>query len=76
MMALLKLGAQAGGFLVQPTGLGALAVEGGLDRRAAFALSLELPLEGVGPLLEALELLGQRGGRRAERIRSRRLLGG
>ena len=76
MIALFQLGAQTGGFLVQPPGLGALAIERGLDRRAALSLGGELPLEGLGPLLEALELLGQRGGRPAERVRRGRLLRG
>jgi hypothetical protein len=53
-----------------------LAIEGGLDRRAALALSFELPLQRVGPLLEMLDLLGQRGRRPAERIGRGRLLGG
>ena len=62
VVALLKLGPQPGGFLGQPERFGALAVEGGLDRGAALALSIQLSLEGVGSLLEPLELLRQRGG--------------
>ena len=73
MIALLELGPQAGVLLVQPTGRGPLAIERLLQRRAARALCIEFLFKHICSLLEALELFGQRSGRRAEWIRRGRL---